>query len=116
MPSKPLERGELEAIALAKELKADALLIDDRYGREEAVRQELPIVGTLAELAKAADAELIDLPNVVARLRQTNFRVQAKSSSNGCCRGVSAPPQDGDLAARGCVNSDMTVRGITTRP
>ena len=34
----------------------------------------LPIVGTLAVLAKAAEAELIDLPNAVARLRQTNFR------------------------------------------
>jgi len=71
--SKRLGRGELEAITLAKELKAGALLIDDRYAREEAMRHHLPIVGTLGVLGDAADAKLIDLPDAVARLRQTNF-------------------------------------------
>ena len=74
MPSGSLGRGELEAIALAQELKADALLIDDYDGREEAIRRHLPVFGTLRVLAAAADAELINLPDTVARLRQTNFR------------------------------------------
>ena len=74
MPSGSLGRGELEAIALAQELKADALLIDDQAGREEAIRRHLPVFGTLRVLAAAADAELIDLPKTVARLRQTSFR------------------------------------------
>lgn len=74
MASGSLGRGELEAIALAQELKADALLIDDQAGREEALRRHLPVVGTLRVLAAAADAKLIDLPDTVARLRQTSFR------------------------------------------
>ncbi|HKS24574.1 MAG TPA: DUF3368 domain-containing protein [Thermoanaerobaculia bacterium] len=73
VPSKRLGRGELEAIALARELNADALLMDDRYAREEAIRHHLPIVGTLGVLGDAADANLIDLPDAVARLRQTTF-------------------------------------------
>ena len=74
MPSGRLGRGELEAIVLAEELKATFLLIDDLYAREEAIRRRLPIVGTLGVLAEAPDAGLIDAPDVVARLRQTNFR------------------------------------------
>ncbi|HEY6137176.1 MAG TPA: hypothetical protein VI670_05365 [Thermoanaerobaculia bacterium] len=53
---------------------ASALLIDDQEGREEAIRRHLPVFGTLRVLAAAADAELIDLPKTVARLRQTSFR------------------------------------------
>jgi predicted nucleic acid-binding protein len=74
MRSARLGRGELEAIALAKELDARALLIDDRYAREEAIRHHLSVVGTLGVLADAADAKLVDLPDAVARLRQTTFR------------------------------------------
>ena len=74
MPSEPLGRGELEAIALAQELKADALLIDDQDGRKEAIRRHLPVLGTLRVLADAAEVQLIDLPDAVARLRQTTFR------------------------------------------
>jgi len=74
VPAALLGRGELEAIALAQELKADALLIDDQRGREEAIRRHLRVFGTLRVLADAAKTDLIDLPEVVARLRQTTFR------------------------------------------
>ncbi len=42
-----IDAGEREAIALAIELKADLLLIDDAQGRREAARQNLTFTGTL---------------------------------------------------------------------
>ena len=70
----PLGPGELEAIALAEELKADALLIDDWDGRQEALRRHLNVFGTLRVLADASDEGIVDLRIAVDRLRQTNFR------------------------------------------
>lgn len=69
-----LGAGELAAIALAEELSADALLIDDRDGRREAERRGLVVLGTLRVLADAAEHGLVDLPSAFDRLRQTNFR------------------------------------------
>jgi predicted nucleic acid-binding protein len=66
--------GELAAIALAEELSADALLIDDRDGRAEAEARGLVVLGTLRVLADAAEHEFIDLGAAIDRLRQTNFR------------------------------------------
>jgi predicted nucleic acid-binding protein len=69
-----LGAGERAAIALAEELAADALLIDERDGRREAERRGLSVLGTLRVLADAAEHGLADLPAAFDRLRQTNFR------------------------------------------
>lgn len=66
--------GEREAIALAAELSADALLMDDRDGRREAEKLKLPVLGTLRVLADAAEHGFADLALALDRLRQTNFR------------------------------------------
>ena len=52
-PSK-LGRGETAAIALALELQADRLLIDDRDGTKQAVRSGLQVVGTLGILEESS--------------------------------------------------------------
>src|SRR3989442_11830616 len=39
-----LDEGEREAIQLAKELKADLLMIDERAGRDEALKRGLPVI------------------------------------------------------------------------
>jgi len=70
-----LGAGEREAIALAKELGADAVLMDDRKATKEAKRNNLIIIGTLAILERAAQRGLLNLPEAIERLSQTNFRL-----------------------------------------
>ena len=73
-PRTILGAGEREAIALAVELSADALLMDDRDAREEAKRLGVPVLGTLRVLVDASEHGLADLSTAFDRLRQTNFR------------------------------------------
>ena len=47
-----LDEGEYEALALAEEVGADLLLIDDRQGRREAKLRNLRVIGTLGVLAE----------------------------------------------------------------
>ena len=54
-----LDIGEAEAIALALELKADELLIDERLGRRETVRLGLSITGILGVLLIAKNRGLV---------------------------------------------------------
>ena len=48
-----MDNGEAEAIALAIELKADLLLLDERLGRKVASRFRLNYVGLLGVLIEA---------------------------------------------------------------
>jgi predicted nucleic acid-binding protein len=70
-----LDSGEREAIALAEEVHADQLLLDDTEARREAERRNLPFIGTLGVLREAARRELVDLPTVLAHLQATTFYV-----------------------------------------
>ena len=71
----PLDGGEQEAILLAQELHADLVLLDDREARKAAIRRALRVMGTVGVLEQAAIHELIDLPEVCARLLTTDFRI-----------------------------------------
>ena len=73
-----LDAGEREAIALVEELNAGALIIDERAGREQAVKRGIFIIGTLGVLNAAAEKDLLDLPSALAKLRQTSFRASEK--------------------------------------
>jgi len=69
-----LGRGEVEAISLAKEVKADAVLIDERKAVRVAKKLGLQVMGTLGILGLAAEKRLLDLGQAIAALRQTTFR------------------------------------------
>ena len=72
-----LDAGEASAIALAIEIQADDLLIDERLGRREARRFGLSIVGILGVLAIAKQRNLIEQvkPVMDALIEQAGFRV-----------------------------------------
>jgi predicted nucleic acid-binding protein len=70
-----VDAGELEAICLAQEINAAAVLMDDRAGRIAAIHCGLAVIGTIGLLEKAAARGLLDLPQVMERLRQTNARL-----------------------------------------
>lgn len=70
-----LGRGETEAIALAREIHADALLVDDGAARREASRLGIPLQGTLGVLDLAASKGLVDFQEALGKLLATNFRV-----------------------------------------
>jgi predicted nucleic acid-binding protein len=71
----PLALGEVEAISLAIEMKADLLLMDDRRARREAEAYGLSVTGTLNVLQAAAQRGLLDLPIAIAKLQKTNFHI-----------------------------------------
>jgi predicted nucleic acid-binding protein len=69
-----LDYGEREAIFLAEELSADAILIDEKDGRREAARLGFITIGTLSVLDRAAETNLISFAEAIDKLRKTPFR------------------------------------------
>lgn len=74
--SPSLDPGERQAIALALDLKADLLLMDERAGVDEARRLGLTAIGTLGILVLGAERGIVSLASALEKLRQTNFRVR----------------------------------------
>jgi predicted nucleic acid-binding protein len=76
MEAKGLGLGERQAISLAQEIRAEAVLLDDRDAVKEAKSRGLMVLGTLALLDEAASRGLIgDLHETLEKLvKETNFR------------------------------------------
>ncbi len=70
-----LHPGEAEAIALALEMKAEYLLIDEREGRALARQLGLPITGVLGVLLRAKKRRQIETvkPEIEALRRKARF-------------------------------------------
>lgn len=70
-----LHAGEREAILLAEQAPADIVLLDEGQAREAAQARGLRLTGLVGVLDGAATGKIVDLPQAVARLRRTNFRI-----------------------------------------
>jgi len=66
--------GESEAIVLASEQAVDFIILDDWQARQVALGLSLPVIGTVAVLAKAEEKGLIaDLQAALDDLRKAGF-------------------------------------------
>ena len=70
-----LDLGERAAIALAETVRADLLLIDEAAGRAEAKRRQLRVTGTLGVLRAGAEQGLVNVPDLLERLKATSFHL-----------------------------------------
>lgn len=86
-PSQLRHRGERDAIALAQEFKADAILLDEEKPRAQAAALGLAVVGTVGILERAADRRFIsDLGAVHVALQATDFHVSPALLANSLAR------------------------------
>ncbi len=56
-------------------MRADLVIVDDREARNEALRRNLLVIGTLGVLKQAAEAGLLDLSDTIKKLQSTTFYV-----------------------------------------
>jgi predicted nucleic acid-binding protein len=89
-----LHAGERDAISLALTVHADAVLMDERRGRQEAENRGLKPIGTLGVLVAAHNRRLIDLSVTIDALRQTSFHASPKLLASIVNR--SLPPTKGN--------------------
>ena len=71
-----LDFGERQALALAKEIHAELVLLDDKVARRFAEKEELKVKGTLGVIADAAKAGLLDFRKTVETLQRTTMRLE----------------------------------------
>lgn len=85
-----LDAGEAEAIALAKKITADILIVDEKRGRKVAKQNNLTIIGTVGLLMRAKEdgiingKELKEISDgfIESKIRLNDFLIQ--SLNKGC--------------------------------
>ncbi|MFN7853476.1 MAG: DUF3368 domain-containing protein [Dolichospermum sp.] len=71
-----LDLGESEAIALAEEISASQLLIDERAARKVAMARKLPLIGTVGILLLAKRRGLLDsVKDVLDEMKAQGMRI-----------------------------------------
>jgi len=67
--------AESKAIALATEVHAEVVLMDEQAGQQETLRRDLKVAGRLSILGEADQAGLVVFDDAVAELGKTSFRL-----------------------------------------
>jgi predicted nucleic acid-binding protein len=73
LPGLSLHPGEVAAISLAIEMRAELLLMDEKEGRLAATRNNLAVAGTVGVLEKAAAEKFVNLKEAFDALKRTDF-------------------------------------------
>lgn len=74
-----LGRGELEAMALYKQLRADFLLVDDKRARNVARENHIEVIGTLGTLLLAKRRGMVEaLAPLVERMVASGIRISER--------------------------------------
>ena len=73
-----LDLGERQALALAQEIHADLVLLDDKVARRFAEQVSLKVKGTLGVVADAAKAGTLDFRETVELLQRTSMHIDPK--------------------------------------
>jgi predicted nucleic acid-binding protein len=73
-----LDLGERQALALAKEIQADFVLLDDKVARRFAESEALKVKGTLGIVADAAKAGLLDFRATVETLQRSSMHLEPR--------------------------------------
>ncbi len=79
-----LDKGEAEAIALASELQAERILLDEREGRRVAKSLRMKVTGLLGIALRAQyDGEISSVSEIIEELcAKAGFRIDAKLVSD----------------------------------
>jgi predicted nucleic acid-binding protein len=70
-----LDFGEQQALALAQEIHADLVLLEDKVARRVALRELKRVKGTLGIVADAAKANLLDFVETLEQLQRTSMHL-----------------------------------------
>lgn len=74
-----LEKGEAEVLALAKEIKADLILLDEEKARKSAVIAGFEVMGLLGLLIVAKNLGLLkEIRSSIEELKRKRFRISDK--------------------------------------
>lgn len=73
-----LDEGERQAIALAQQVDAEMILVDDAAARDAALRCGLDVIGTLGVLLAAARLDLLDFERSLRALDETSFHMSER--------------------------------------
>ena len=71
-----LDFGEQQALALAQEIRAELILLDDKAARRFAERESFKVKGTLGIVADAAKLGLLNFRKTVETLQQTSMHLE----------------------------------------
>jgi len=89
-----LDLGERQALALAKEIHADFILLDDRAARRFAESEAVKVKGTLGIVADAANAGLLNFRATVEALQRTSMHLEPQLAQRIIAEYEKGPTKD----------------------
>jgi predicted nucleic acid-binding protein len=91
-PRRRLHRGELDTVALAEDLHAEMVVIDDAVGVRFALERGLVVTGTLGVLVEASQKNIVVFDAAAQALQGTDFRATSELYERARILAAAHPP------------------------